>query len=190
MVWAPKPDKAPYLAPNKPHVKLADLLKKHAHQQSWAETVVRDAGGLTGRYIQMAPGEKTKTQFYVDSSMFFIVEAGQMRVTLSGQEPFVATKGFIVQVPARIQYKMEADRRCPRRCASRSAIKPCPALLSRKRNADTGQGLHLYEGDAAGRGSQLRHHQALHLDFQKLRSWMAAAARPAALYATARLRPT
>jgi quercetin dioxygenase-like cupin family protein len=107
-VWAPKPDKAPYVAPNTPHVKVADLLKKHARQQTWAETVVRDAGGLTGRYVQMAPGDKTRTQFYVDSSMFFIVEAGQMRVTLQGQEPFTASKGFIVQVPARVQYAMEA----------------------------------------------------------------------------------
>jgi quercetin dioxygenase-like cupin family protein len=106
-VWAPKPDLAPFVAPNKPHVKLADLVKKHAKQAAWAETVVRDAGGLTGRYIQMAPGEKTKTRFYVDSSMFFIVQAGQMRVTLSGQEPFVASKGFIVQVPARIQVALE-----------------------------------------------------------------------------------
>lgn len=106
--WAPKPNKAPYLAPNKPHVKVADLIKAHAKQQAWAQTVVRDAGGLTGRYIQMAPGTATKTQFYVDASMFFIVEAGQMRVTLQGQEPFTASKGFIVQVPARVQYSMEA----------------------------------------------------------------------------------
>ncbi len=106
-VWAPKPDKAPYVAPNKPQVKLADLVKKHARQQAWAETVVRDAAGLTARYIQMAPGEKTKTQFYVDSSMFFIVESGQLKVTLSGQEPFTAGKGFIVQVPARVQVATE-----------------------------------------------------------------------------------
>lgn len=107
-VWAPKPDMAPFIAPNKPHVKVADLVKSHARQPAWAQTVVRDATGLTARYIQMAPGEKTRTQFYVDSSMFFIVQAGQMRVTLQGQEPFTAAKGFIVQVPARVQYAMEA----------------------------------------------------------------------------------
>jgi len=106
-VWAPKPDKAPYVAPNRPQVKLTDLLRKHARQQSWAETVVRDASGLTARYFQMAPGEKTKVQFYADSSMFFIVEAGQLKVTLSGQEPFIASKGFIVQAPAGVQYAME-----------------------------------------------------------------------------------
>jgi mannose-6-phosphate isomerase-like protein (cupin superfamily) len=107
VVWAPKPNSSPYIAPNRPQVKLAELLKAHAGRPSWTQTVVRDATGLTGRYIQMAPGEKTKTQFYVDSSMFWIVEAGQMRVTLAGQEPFVAAKGFVVQVPARVQYAME-----------------------------------------------------------------------------------
>jgi mannose-6-phosphate isomerase-like protein (cupin superfamily) len=94
-------------------VKLADLLKKHAGQRAWAETVVRDANGLTGRYIQMAPGERTKTQFYADSSMFFIVEAGQLKVSLSGQEPFIASKGFIVQAPARVQYAMETTGEAP-----------------------------------------------------------------------------
>jgi mannose-6-phosphate isomerase-like protein (cupin superfamily) len=113
IVWAPKPDRAPYIAPNKPQVKLTELLKKHARQQSWAETVVRDASGLTGRYIQMAPGEKTKTQFYADCSMFFIVEAGQLKVTLSGQEPFIASRGFIVQAPARVQYEMETAGEAP-----------------------------------------------------------------------------
>jgi mannose-6-phosphate isomerase-like protein (cupin superfamily) len=112
-VWAPKPDKAPYVAPNRPLVKLTDLLKKHARQEAWAETVVRDASGLTGRYIQMAPGETTKTQFYADCSMFFIVEAGQLKVTLSGQEPFIASKGFIVQAPARVQYVMETAGEAP-----------------------------------------------------------------------------
>jgi mannose-6-phosphate isomerase-like protein (cupin superfamily) len=106
-VWAPKPERAPYVAPNRPLVKVADLLRTHARDRSWNELVLRDAAGLTGRYIQMAPGEKTKTQFYIDSSMFWLVQAGQMRVTIQGQEPFIAGKGFVVQVPPRVQYAME-----------------------------------------------------------------------------------
>lgn len=39
--------------------------------------------------------------------MFWIVQAGQMRVTIQGQEPFTASKGFVVQVPPRVQYAME-----------------------------------------------------------------------------------
>jgi mannose-6-phosphate isomerase-like protein (cupin superfamily) len=105
--WAPKPEKTPYAGPNKPHWKLADLLKAHARQADWSQTMVRDPGGLTARYIQLAPGGKTKTSFYADSSLFWIVAAGQMRVLIEGQEPFLAGKGFIVQVPARIPFHVE-----------------------------------------------------------------------------------
>ena len=107
VVWAPKPVLAPFVAPNKPLVRVADLQRQHARDKSWNELVVRDANGLTGRYIQMAPGEKTKTQFWVDSLTFWFVQAGQMRVTIQGQEPFIANKGFVVQIPARVQYAME-----------------------------------------------------------------------------------
>jgi mannose-6-phosphate isomerase-like protein (cupin superfamily) len=106
-VWAPKPVLSPFIAPNRPVWHVADLVKAHAGQKSWSQTIVHDATGLTGAYIQMAPGEKTKTQFYVDSSMFWFVQAGQMRVTIQGQEPFIASKGFVVQVPPRVQYAME-----------------------------------------------------------------------------------
>ena len=98
--WAAKPLSAPYRSPNRPVQRLSDLVAAHAGQKSWSQTIVRDPAGLTGRYIQMAPGEKTKTIFYADSSMFWIVAAGQMRVVIEGQEPFTASKGFIVQVPA------------------------------------------------------------------------------------------
>jgi mannose-6-phosphate isomerase-like protein (cupin superfamily) len=106
-VWAPKPDAAPFIAPNRPIWKLTDLLAAHARDKSWSELVMRDADGLSGRYIQMAPGEKTKAMFYVDTSMFWFVQAGQMRVTIQGQEPFIATKGFVVQVPAHITFQIE-----------------------------------------------------------------------------------
>ena len=105
--WAAKPELSPYRAPNRPHWKLSDLLKAHARKADWSQTVVRDPGGLTARYIQLAPGGKTKTRFYADSSMFWIVAAGQMRVLIEGQEPFTAAKGFIVQVPARIPFHIE-----------------------------------------------------------------------------------
>jgi mannose-6-phosphate isomerase-like protein (cupin superfamily) len=35
------------------------------------------------------------------------VQDGQIRFTIEGQEPFVATKGFLVQVPKRLIYSME-----------------------------------------------------------------------------------
>jgi mannose-6-phosphate isomerase-like protein (cupin superfamily) len=98
--WAPKPAAAPFIAPNRPHWKLADLLKSHADRKSWSQVVVRDATGLTGAYIQMAPGEKSPKVMYSDTVIFFVVQAGQMRVTIEGVEPFVASKGFLVQVPS------------------------------------------------------------------------------------------
>jgi mannose-6-phosphate isomerase-like protein (cupin superfamily) len=107
--WAAKPLSAPYQAPNRPVHRLSHLVSAHKGQQSWSQTVVRDPSGLTARYIQMAPGEKTKTVFYADSSMFWIVAAGQMRVVIEGQEPFIASKGFIVRVPARIPFHIETS---------------------------------------------------------------------------------
>jgi mannose-6-phosphate isomerase-like protein (cupin superfamily) len=111
--WAAKPLSAPYHTPNRPLQRLSQLVSAHAAQKSWSQTIVRDPGGLTGRYIQMAPGEKTKTAFYPDSSMFWIVAAGQMRVAIEGQEPFIASKGFIVQVPARIRFHIETSGGAP-----------------------------------------------------------------------------
>ena len=72
-VWAAKPDSSPFVAPNRPHWKLAEILSSHAGQKSWSQQVVRDPIGLSARYVQMAPGEKTKTMLYADSSIFWVV---------------------------------------------------------------------------------------------------------------------
>jgi mannose-6-phosphate isomerase-like protein (cupin superfamily) len=105
--WASKPAKLlPYTGPNKLVYRLADVLAAHKGKQSWAQTVhlSRD---FIGQWISMAPGEKTKTVFYADDRVFWEVQSGQMKVTIEGQEPFVAGKGFLVQVPERLQYSME-----------------------------------------------------------------------------------
>jgi len=105
--WAPQPVKpAPYLAPNKPLRKFVDILARHHGQADWAETEVltRD---FIGQYVSMAPGKKTKTLFYADDRVYWVVVSGQMRVTIDGVEPFIASKGFLVQVPYRVPYSME-----------------------------------------------------------------------------------
>jgi mannose-6-phosphate isomerase-like protein (cupin superfamily) len=107
MVWAAKPDASPFVAPNKPWWKLSDILTSHAGQKSWSQPVVHDPSGLSATYIQMAPGEKTKPVLYADSSLFWVVESGQIRFTIQGQEPFVASKNFIVSVLPRTQFSME-----------------------------------------------------------------------------------
>ena len=105
--WAPQPARpAPFTPPNALFKPLSAILARHKAQKSWAETEVLTRDYI-GQYIQMAPGEKTKTQFYADDRVFWVVQSGAIRFTIEGQEPFVATKGFLVQVPYRVPYSME-----------------------------------------------------------------------------------
>jgi mannose-6-phosphate isomerase-like protein (cupin superfamily) len=107
LAWASKPaGLTPYKAPNQLVYRMADILAAHKGKQSWAQTVhlSRD---FIAQWISMAPGEKTKTVFYADDRVFWEVQSGQMKVSIEGQEPFVASKGFLVQVPERLQYSME-----------------------------------------------------------------------------------
>lgn len=105
--WAPQPTTlAPFGQPNRPLWKMTDVVAKHAKERSWAETVVltRD---FIGQYIQSAPGERTPTQFFADDRVFWVVLSGQIRFSIAGQKPFVARKGFLVQVPYRVPYSLE-----------------------------------------------------------------------------------
>jgi hypothetical protein len=105
--WAPQPVKlAPFTAPNKPLKRLADILARHKGKRDWAETEVLTRDYI-GEYISMGPGQKTKTLFWADDRVFWWVQSGQMKVSIEGQEPFIASKGFLVQVPYRIPYSME-----------------------------------------------------------------------------------
>ena len=103
---APRPDPlTTWKAPNRPHYKLSDVLAAHS-TPSWSQTVVQDEH-FTGRFIQMAPGEKTKRLFYADNEMFWVVQVGQMRVHVEGMDPFTAGKSTIVQIPARTLFHVE-----------------------------------------------------------------------------------
>ena len=106
-VWTPLPVKPnPFVPPHKAWTKLSEVLAKHKGQQNWSELVVDD-NLFHGEYISMAPGAKTPRRFHQDNRAFWIVQDGQIRFTIEGQEPFVATKGFLVQVPKRLVYSME-----------------------------------------------------------------------------------
>jgi mannose-6-phosphate isomerase-like protein (cupin superfamily) len=104
--WSPKPDKLPSYGRNRPVTRLPDVLARHKNQKSWHEQVI-----LTKRYdaqwIQSAPGEKTPTLYYGDDRVVWVVWSGQIRFNIEGQKPFVATKGFLVQVPQRVRYSLE-----------------------------------------------------------------------------------
>jgi quercetin dioxygenase-like cupin family protein len=106
-VWAPVPVQPnPWIAPNKPIIKLTELRAKHASEQNWTETVVSD-NLFHADYVSMAPGAKTPRRFHQDNRAWWVVQDGQIRFTIEGQEPFIATKGFMVQVPHRLVYSME-----------------------------------------------------------------------------------
>ncbi len=107
IVWAAqKVPETPFVEPNRLIWRIADILKAHQGQQSWEQPVMltRD---YDGRYNSLAPGEKTKAQFYADDRCFMWVYSGQMKVTIDGQPPFVATKGFLIDVAPRLAYSLE-----------------------------------------------------------------------------------
>jgi mannose-6-phosphate isomerase-like protein (cupin superfamily) len=82
------------------------VLQDHAGEARWRESIVADHH-LRADYVQMAPGETTPTMLVADHRTSFIVWDGQIRFTIGGQEPFVASKGFMVQVPYRVPFNME-----------------------------------------------------------------------------------
>ena len=107
MSWASKGTPVPYAGVNKPVWRIADVLAKHAGQKDWSEDVIETAR-YSARWISMAPGTKTRTQFYGDDRTVWIVWGGKLKFAIQGQEPFVATRGFLVQVPLRVPYSIEA----------------------------------------------------------------------------------
>jgi len=107
LVLAPKLSKlSEYVAPHKPHTKLPEVLAKHKGQTDWVEPVVDD-DNLHADYISMGPGKKTPRRMNADTREWWVIQDGQIRFTIDGQEPFVASKGYLVQVPYRNMYQME-----------------------------------------------------------------------------------
>ncbi len=107
MVWAAQPvPETAYKGVNRPIWKLADILAAHKGQPSWTQTVAltRD---FQGDYVSLAPGEKTKTMLYADDRVFWSVQRGQMLVKIQGQQPFTATKDFLVDVAPHMPYSIE-----------------------------------------------------------------------------------
>jgi mannose-6-phosphate isomerase-like protein (cupin superfamily) len=106
-VWAAhKVPESPHIAPNKPIWHIADILKAHKGEASWDQQVMltRD---FDGHYISMAPGEKTKCMFYADDRVFGWIYSGQVKITIDGQQPVTATKGFLFDVAPRLSFCLE-----------------------------------------------------------------------------------
>src|SRR5579859_3845326 len=105
--WSPKPvPLTPWVAPNEPIWRLNEILAAHKGQADWVQPIVRDQD-YHADYISMGAGQKTKPQFWADDRIFWYIASGQVRFHIQGQEPFVAGKGFLVQVPYRNIYWME-----------------------------------------------------------------------------------
>jgi len=104
--WVFKPNDISYKAPNKPVWHIADILAAHKGQTDWAQPVIKDQWFLA-QYISMGPGQKTRTEEESDTLIWFIVQSGQIRFTIKGVDPFVASKDFMVQVPMRTPFSME-----------------------------------------------------------------------------------
>jgi len=105
--WSPKPvPMTEWKAPNKPIWRLNEILDAHKGKADWVQPIVRDQD-YAADYISMAPGGKTKPRFWADDRIFWYIASGQVRFHIEGQEPFIAGKGFLVQVPYRNVYWME-----------------------------------------------------------------------------------
>lgn len=107
IAWAPKPLQTPrYTGIQKPWIKLADLKAKHKNDATWRELLVGD-GRLTAEYFGAAPGTKVPPRFHPDTREWFAIVEGQVRVEIEGQEPFVATRGSLVNIPRQTIYSLE-----------------------------------------------------------------------------------
>ncbi len=105
--WSPKPvPMTPWKAPNKPIWRLSEIMDAHKGKSDWVQPIVRDQD-YAADYISLGAGQKTKPQFWADDRIFWYVASGQIRFHINGQEPFVASKGWLVQVPYRNIYWME-----------------------------------------------------------------------------------
>jgi mannose-6-phosphate isomerase-like protein (cupin superfamily) len=104
--WSPKPDKLPSYGKNRPVTRLPALLARHKGDARWSEQVIRTKR-YDARWIQAAPGDREATKYWGDDRAVWVVWGGQIRFTIEGRQPFVATKGFLVQVPQRVRYSME-----------------------------------------------------------------------------------
>jgi len=107
IVWAAqKTPETPYTGPNRPIWHIADILKEHRGQARWEQKVLLNRD-FDGRYVQMAPGDKSKCMFYADDRAWGWVYSGQLKVTIDGQEPKTLPKGWVFNVAPRLSYCLE-----------------------------------------------------------------------------------
>ncbi len=97
-LWAPKGAAGKYVPPHKPHTKLADLKAKHKGKSDWREVIVDDEH-LRSEYIFARQGTRTPRAVHPDTRTWWVIIEGEVRFEIEGEQPFVARKGGMVQVP-------------------------------------------------------------------------------------------
>ncbi|MBV9550806.1 MAG: hypothetical protein JO256_14140 [Alphaproteobacteria bacterium] len=108
IAWVPKKTRmTPYDSQTKPVWHIADILASHSKTASWEQPIVRNKE-MWADYIQLAAGSKTPRAMYPDNRIGMIVWDGQLRVSVDGMEPYIATKGFEINIPYRTPYTLEA----------------------------------------------------------------------------------
>ena len=106
VVLSPKAEPAGWSGVHRPHTKLRDVLARHEGKADWVETVVDDES-LFAQWISLGPGQQTPRRMNGDTREWWIVQSGELRFTVEGREPVLATKGVMVQVPYRTLYQIE-----------------------------------------------------------------------------------
>ncbi len=97
------PTDVPAEGPDRIHSNIEDLEAAHRDRSSWTEPAQRK-NRVRGNFIyghkkdnRTRPGDRG--HFHADFAEFWIVLRGQLRWTIEGQEPFVASEGDIVYAP-------------------------------------------------------------------------------------------
>lgn len=105
-LWAPKYPPTKYTPPNKPITRKSELLARHKGETTWREPIVRD-DHIWCDYVMSPQGSKITRRLHPDTREWWVVVDGQIRYDIEGQEPFIASKGAMVQVPMQTIYGME-----------------------------------------------------------------------------------
>jgi len=109
--WAPLPVQPnTWVAPNQPYGGSPKLLAKHKGQINWSQTVVDDST-LHADYILWRPAPRRRASSIPIRAPGGSWQDGQIRFSIEGQEPFVASKGYLVQVPYRNVFQHGNRRR-------------------------------------------------------------------------------
>ncbi len=101
---------APYLAPMKPLVHLADLKQKHKGEVNWTELVVYDKNNRA-EVTSAGPGVKLPRQLHSDAPEYWVVLEGRVRFEVEDPpgkfQTFEAGKGDLVLAPERHLFSLE-----------------------------------------------------------------------------------